>query len=162
MNVIVGIGFSLGGEIPSSAGSFKAVCSRLLGLRLLFLVFLNFVSFPLVFSSNLVEKEFIDEDHKSVAFLCFFHLLCTSFRFSFFRNMIQVYFVNDGQQKSHVAHESDDDMDNFEDATQPPQEEEEPEIVESDIELDDSDVVEPDNDPPQKVCTTHISNFLDL
>lgn len=29
--------------------------------------------------------------------------------------------------------------------------EEEPEIVESDIELDDSEVVEPDNDPPQQV-----------
>lgn len=26
-------------------------------------------------------------------------------------------------------------------------------IIESDIELDDSDIVEPDNDPPQKVET---------
>ena len=28
----------------------------------------------------------------------------------------------------------------------------EDEIVESDIELDNTDVVEPDNDPPHKVC----------
>ncbi|KAG6396966.1 hypothetical protein SASPL_143126 [Salvia splendens] len=55
------------------------------------------------------------------------------------------------EAKSHVAHDSDEDMDNTEYETQPPQEEEEPEIVESDIELDDSDVVEPDNDPPQKM-----------
>lgn len=53
-------------------------------------------------------------------------------------------------------------MDDMENETQPPQEEEEPEIVESDVELDDSDVVDPDNDPPQKVCTTknfHFSYF---
>ncbi|KAG6399238.1 hypothetical protein SASPL_140714 [Salvia splendens] len=55
------------------------------------------------------------------------------------------------EAKSHVAHDSDEDMDNTEYERQPPQEEEEPEIVESDIELDDSDVVEPDNDPPQKM-----------
>ncbi|KAH6768879.1 HSP70-interacting protein 1 [Perilla frutescens var. frutescens] len=53
--------------------------------------------------------------------------------------------------KSHVAHESDEDMDDIEEETRPLQEEEEPEIVESDIELDDCDVVEPDNDPPQKM-----------
>ncbi|KAH6824900.1 tetraticopeptide domain-containing thioredoxin [Perilla frutescens var. hirtella] len=53
--------------------------------------------------------------------------------------------------KSHVAHESDEDMDDIEEETQPLQEEEEPEIVESDIELDDCDVVEPDSDPPQKM-----------
>lgn len=59
-----------------------------------------------------------------------------------------------------MAHESDDDMNNIEEETQLPQEEEEAEIVESDIELDDSDVVEPDNDPPQKVCASHIFHFL--
>ncbi|CAI9785786.1 unnamed protein product [Fraxinus pennsylvanica] len=36
------------------------------------------------------------------------------------------------------------------------EEEEEPEIVESDIELDESYVVEPDNDPPQKMGDSSI------
>lgn len=65
-------------------------------------------------------------------------------------------------QKNHVDGDgvSDDDMDEVEHETQPPQEEEEPEIVESDVELDDSDVVEPDNDPPQKVCTIYIPFLL--
>lgn len=59
-----------------------------------------------------------------------------------------------------MADEGDEDMDDIQDEPQPSHEEEEPEIVESDVELDDSNVVEPDNDPPQKVCTTHISIFL--
>lgn len=58
-----------------------------------------------------------------------------------------------------MVDESDEDMDDIEDEPQAPPEEEEPEIVESDIELDESDVVEPDNDPPQKVCATCIAVF---
>ena len=49
--------------------------------------------------------------------------------------------------------ESDDDMVDNEDTKKnvDEEEEEDDEIIESDIELE-GDIVEPDNDPPQKVC----------
>lgn len=57
--------------------------------------------------------------------------------------------------------ESDEDMDNDEDEPQlQKDEEEEPAIVESDVELDESDVVEPDNEPPQKVSKTQLFKIL--
>lgn len=57
-------------------------------------------------------------------------------------------------QKSHVADEMDDDLDDddaadVKDAT-PVHDELDDEIIESDIELE-GETVEPDNDPPQKV-----------
>lgn len=67
-------------------------------------------------------------------------------------------------QKSHAVDASDDEMDDDEnDANikETVEEEEEPEIIESDIELDESDTVEPDNDEPQKVChPTYLTFFL--
>ena len=62
-----------------------------------------------------------------------------------------------------MVDESDDDMQDTEDDAQPQgtaAEEDEPEIVESDIELDESGVVEPDHDPPQKVSLIHIALFV--
>ena len=47
-------------------------------------------------------------------------------------------------QRSYVVEESDEDIE------APQEEEEEDEIMESDVELE-GDIVEPDNDPPQKV-----------
>lgn len=52
-------------------------------------------------------------------------------------------------QKSYVVEESDDDMADTE-AAQVHVEEEEDEIIESDVELE-GDIVEPDDEPPQKV-----------
>ncbi|CAA2995305.1 FAM10 family At4g22670-like [Olea europaea subsp. europaea] len=58
--------------------------------------------------------------------------------------------------KAHAMDESDEDMDDLEGEVHPKhaeeeEEEVEPEIIESDIELDEADVVEPDNEPPQKM-----------
>lgn len=69
---------------------------------------------------------------------------------------------------SASTEESDDEMDDAQEEIPPPhaqeeipppqaQEEEEPEIIESDIELDESDVVEPDTETPQKVWAIHLS-----
>ena len=58
-------------------------------------------------------------------------------------------------QKSHVVDESDEDMEEEEEEDEGAkvnvEEEEEDEIIESDVELE-GEIVEPDNDPPQKVC----------
>ncbi|XP_075494962.1 FAM10 family protein At4g22670 [Primulina tabacum] len=80
---------------------------------------------------------------------------------SFFRDYIESlggkvplsgYDADNDKAKSHVMDESDEDMDNVEDEPQlQKDEEEEPAIVESDVDLDESDVVEPDNEPPQKM-----------
>lgn len=70
-----------------------------------------------------------------------------------------------GLQKSHVVEDSDDDMEDaqFEDTSKNGADvEEEPEIIESDIELDDSEVVESDNDPPQQVRYIHIITFQSI
>lgn len=65
-------------------------------------------------------------------------------------------------QKSYVVDESDDDMDEVEEPPhQPVYEEEEAEIVESDVELE-GETVEPDNDPPQKVSNSTTLPFLIL
>ncbi|KZV37262.1 hypothetical protein F511_14666 [Dorcoceras hygrometricum] len=62
------------------------------------------------------------------------------------------YKADDDKAKSHVMDESDEDLDNVEEEPRlHKDDEEEPAIVESDVELDDSDVVEPDNEPPQKM-----------
>ncbi|XP_073315263.1 FAM10 family protein At4g22670 [Primulina huaijiensis] len=80
---------------------------------------------------------------------------------SFFRDYIESlggkvplsgHDADNDKAKSHVMDESDEDMDNVEDEPQlQKDEEEEPAIVESDVDLDESDVVEPDNEPPQKM-----------
>lgn len=70
-----------------------------------------------------------------------------------------------GLQKSHVVEGSDDDMEDaqYEDTSKNGADvEEEPEIIESDIELDDSEVVESDNDPPQQVRYIHIITFQSI
>jgi suppressor of tumorigenicity protein 13 len=81
---------------------------------------------------------------------------------SFFRDYLEslkadlppsAYKQGERKSKAYVVDESDDDMDEVEEPEQPQpvyEEEEEPEIVESDVELE-GDVVEPDNDPPQKM-----------
>lgn len=67
-------------------------------------------------------------------------------------------------QRSHVVDDLDDDMDDLEDEDHSKdiaeEEEEEPEVIESDIELDDSEVVEPDNDPPQQVSCSILCLFF--
>lgn len=70
------------------------------------------------------------------------------------------YFV---VQKSHVVAESDEEMGDLENETHKTgaaEEEEEPEIIESDVELDESDAVDPDNDEPQQVWLTDITLLL--
>lgn len=53
-----------------------------------------------------------------------------------------------------MVEESDDDIED-EPQSQKKEEEEEPEIVESEVELDEDDVVEPDDELPQKVYASH-------
>ena len=54
-------------------------------------------------------------------------------------------------QKSYVVEESDEEIEDKEGPqAEPEKEEEEDEIIESDIEIEGK-TVEPDNDPPQKV-----------
>lgn len=68
-------------------------------------------------------------------------------------------------QKSRVVDESDDEMSGVEDEEDEKgasEEEEKPEIIESDIELDESDIVDPDNDEPQQVRSTDIALILIL
>ncbi|KAA8521903.1 hypothetical protein F0562_012783 [Nyssa sinensis] len=62
------------------------------------------------------------------------------------------------RSKSFVVDESDDDMEDIEDEPQPQgtaEEEDESEIIESDVELE-GETVEPDNDPPQKMGDTSV------
>ncbi|XP_019160548.1 PREDICTED: FAM10 family protein At4g22670 isoform X2 [Ipomoea nil] len=81
---------------------------------------------------------------------------------AFFRDYIEsiggklppsAYKPGEYKAKSHVVEESDEEMGDSGSEAHPTgtTEEEEPEIVESDIELDESGVVEPDNDPPQQM-----------
>ncbi|KAG8659399.1 hypothetical protein MANES_02G034400v8 [Manihot esculenta] len=79
---------------------------------------------------------------------------------SFFRDYLEslgaklptsAYNHADSKSKSYVVEESDEEMEDKEGPQgEPEQEEEEDEIIESDIELE-GEVVEPDNDPPQKM-----------
>lgn len=58
------------------------------------------------------------------------------------------------------SEEEMDDLENEDHKKGPVEEEEEPEIIESDIELDESDIVDPDNDEPQQVWLTDVALIL--
>ncbi|PKI59522.1 hypothetical protein CRG98_020050 [Punica granatum] len=78
---------------------------------------------------------------------------------SFFRDYLEslganlppsAYGPGGSKSKDHVVEESDEDMADTEAAAPKVEEEEEDEIIESDIEIE-GEIVEPDNDPPQKM-----------
>ncbi|GAA0162048.1 hypothetical protein LIER_18232 [Lithospermum erythrorhizon] len=74
---------------------------------------------------------------------------------SFFRDYIQslggkIPSASHGS-KPYVVEESDDEVEDTPSQTHTAEEEEEPEIVESDMELDESGVVEPDDEQPQQM-----------
>ncbi|CAN4077229.1 unnamed protein product [Withania somnifera] len=62
--------------------------------------------------------------------------------------------AGENKAKSHVVYETDAEMDDLENEDHKrgaAEEEEEPEIIESDIELDESDIVDPDDEEPQQM-----------